>query len=387
MNFVGLFCRFFLLSVLFSLDPLLAKAPIIEEMGELYQVTTDLLPLVVSKADFENPKNKTAIARKMNRLKALSTIMSNKTKKFEDKDPSIVHLSERFSEDVGYAIKMWNLGDTIVPRRILRNTTDYCIACHTRTGKGADLINLPTPKKFNGLSALTKAEYFAATRQYEKALGAYETVLADRPLARMDPDAWAAAIRRMLAITVRVKNSPSLTLEMISRVQDSPESNVPALARDIAAWRAAAKEWNEASAIKKEIETLPKKLEHIEALLQSAEKNSQSVPNGGLIHYLRASMIAHDLMGDTNLGASAQKLYWLAATAVSGLKEINLWTLQDVYFEQCIRAGGIKSGADKVLTKKCYDSLESAALFEYGVSSKSLLPEHARVRLEQLAPN
>jgi len=103
------------------------------------------------------------------------------------------------------AIDMWKSGDRVVPRRLMRNVTDYCIGCHTRTSKGLHLSDVIHSEKFNAMPSLAKAEYLAATRQFHEALKKYEEVLVRKPLAKIDPEAWDSSVRKMLAIAVRVE--------------------------------------------------------------------------------------------------------------------------------------------------------------------------------------
>lgn len=124
-----------------------SAAPIREEMGGLFVALSELLPLVVDKAAFENPKNAKKITGLMQKLQGLADKMVVSTKKFADNDPSIPFIAEKFSNDVSMALDMWKSGDRVVPRRLMRGVTDYCISCHTRTSKGLHLTEvIPSSK-------------------------------------------------------------------------------------------------------------------------------------------------------------------------------------------------------------------------------------------------
>jgi len=77
-----------------------SPAPIKEEMGGLFVALSDLLPLVLNKAEFEDPKNAKEILSLMNRMQNLSDKMVVGTKKFADNDPGIPFVTQRFSNDV-----------------------------------------------------------------------------------------------------------------------------------------------------------------------------------------------------------------------------------------------------------------------------------------------
>ena len=90
-------------------------APIRQEMGGLFTTISDLLPIVVDKGAFEDKSNMKRIAVDMNLLASLSKRMTQSTKAFADSDPSIPVLARQFSDDITFAIEMWNKGDRVVP--------------------------------------------------------------------------------------------------------------------------------------------------------------------------------------------------------------------------------------------------------------------------------
>ena len=353
------------------------SAPIRQEMGGLFVAISDILPLVLSKAAFEDPKNAKEISALMNRMQDLSGKMLNSTKKFSDNDPSIPFIAERFHQDIGMAIDMWNSGDRVVPRRLMRNVTDYCISCHTRTSKGLHLSDVIQSQRFKSMPALSKAEYLAATRQFDEALKQYENVLVDRPLAKSDPEAWDLAVRKMLAIAIRVEKDPSLTTELLSRIQESPDSMPPALRGDIAMWRQSAKAW--ANERRPASMTDKQRLEMAKTLLKEGEQISAKVPGGALIEYMRASSILHDLLGRSTGGEQYQEILWLAGQSAEYLSDLNGGTLQDAYYEGCVR-----KGKDKALSQKCLTALEKSMTRSYGVSSRAGLPPFAKKQLDDL---
>ncbi len=352
--------------------------PVKEEMGGLFVTVSNLLPLVLSKADFENKKNAKEISSQMNKLATLTKKMAANTSRFADSDPSIGYISERFAGDIRYAIDMWNTGDRIVPRRILRNVTDYCISCHTRTGKGLHFGQVNLPRAFKSMPALSRAEYLLATRQFEDALKAYEIVLIDTSIAKTNPEGWSTAVHKMLAVTIRVKNDPFLTLEMISRIQDHPDSMPSALQADVAEWRRGAKSWLDEK--KSKLENDDQKYLAVVRLMKEADAAALVAPGGALVQHMRASTILHEVLGRVRGGPHYQDMLWRAGESAFYLRNFNLWTLQDIYYEQCARVGG-----DSDLSKKCFNALEESMVTSYGVTTKNGLPEFIKVRLESIS--
>lgn len=355
----------------------ISSAPIREEMGGLFVALSDLLPIVLNKGAFEDPKNANEILSLMNRLQDLSVKMVTSTKKFADNDPSIPFVAERFSNDVTMALDMWKTGDRVVPRRLLRGVTDYCISCHTRTSKGLHLSAVIQPSKLKAMPSLARAEYLAATRQFHDALKVYEDALVHKPLAKIDPEAWDSGVRKMLAISVRVENKPRLTMELLSSIQDSPDNMLPALRDDIALWRQSAKAW--ANEKKHPKMSNNEKFALAKRLLNEGEAIAVKNPGGELIEYLRASSLLHEILGQVRPSQQSQEMLWLAGQSAEHLRELNLWTMQDVYYEACAR-----KTQDPTLSLKCYNALENSMIAAYGVTSRAGLPQFAKNQLDDL---
>lgn len=338
---------------------------------------SELLPLVINKADFESPKNEKEILSLMTRLQDLSLTMVNSTKRFADNDPSIPFVAERFANDVSMSIDMWKSGDRVVPRRLMRGVADYCISCHTRTAKGIHLSDVIQPAKFKTMPVLAQAEYLAATRQFDEALKKYEQALVRRPLAKIDPQAWDESVRKMLAIAVRVENRPRLAMELLSSIQEAPENTPPSLRNDIAQWRQSAKEW--ANEKNPPAMTNKAKISLAERLMSEGAEIARKNRGGALIQYLRASALWHELLGKSRPKEQSQEMLWQAGQAADYLSELDLWTMQDSYYEACIRRN-----QDKLLSEKCYSALEDSMIESYGAASADGLPEFAKRQLQTL---
>jgi hypothetical protein len=354
-----------------------SRAPIRQEMGGLFVAISDFLPLVLNKAEFESPKNAREVASLMNRLQDLSGKMTASTKRFADNDPSIPFIAEKFNEDVRMAIEMWNNGDRVIPRRLMRNVTDYCISCHTRTSKGLHLSDVIQSQRFKSMPSLAKAEYLAATRQFEDALKHYEHVLVDKPLAKTDPESWSLAVRKMMAISVRVQENASLTTDLLSKIQDTPESIPPSMRGEIAAWRQSAKSWM--SERRPASMSDQERFELAKRLVSEGQALSAKVEGGALIEYMRASAIMHNLMGRVKDGPQIQEMMWVAGQASENIRDLNMWTMQDIYYEGCIR-----KGKDKTLAGRCLEAMEKSLLRTYGAASKAGLPPFTKNQLDEL---
>ena len=146
---------------------------------------------------------------------------------------------------------------------------------------------------------------------------------------------------------------------------------------DIASWRQSAKSWmaekRPASMTDKE------RFELAKHLIADGESISVKVPGGALIEYMRASAIMHDLLGRVKNGDQYQEMLWIAGQSSEYVRSLNMWTLQDTYYEGCIRKGG-----DKTLSGKCMSALEKSLLRTYGAASRAGLPAFSQKLLDDL---
>lgn len=352
-------------------------APIRKEMAQIYATITSLLPLTFDKAAFESDANKKAITADINKLSALAKTMVTQSSRFADKDPSIKFISERFAGDIELAKAQWSTGDRIIPRRLLRNITDYCVSCHTRSGKGLEFQGVTNSPSFRKLPVLNQAEYLAATRHYDDAIQTYQKAMIDRPLAKIDPGEWDLAVRKLLAITVRVKNDPQTTLGVLKKIRANPDAMPSSVTFDIEEWEKSAKAWKtEASHSTKSDKDL---LAESKRLMIEGEKLKAISEGAGLIYFLRASSLLSQELAAQSSGPYYQELLWLAGQSAAALQGLNFWTMQDIYFEQCIRTKD-----NMLLSRKCFAGLEESLLQNYGAATRLGLPDFVKDQLDRL---
>lgn len=324
-------------------------------MREISDSFSTLLKFAYSGDAFFDPKNKDTIEAEVKRMSTLATQIHEKGKNLQfDKDPVLKYVTRDFSRDMNIAYVEIKGGHPDFTRSIIKATSNYCISCHTRNDQGvkdnAGFLNADV----SGLNNIDKADYLAAVRQFPKALDAYDNVLTNVKFAETNQRQWTTGMKKSLAIAVRVNRSPSLSLELVSRVFDA--RSVPLSLREAAiTWRVAVKEWRDS-------EKNPVSLKEARLLISKAQNAIGNTWNSdaGLIYYLRASTILHDMlrsqkgMSETSV---AEALY-LSGLAAEGLKEINLWTFDEIYYESCIR---YKPHSDT--SKKCFARLEALQIF------------------------
>ena len=346
------------------------------KMQGLSTTLSDLLPMVASRAKFNNPKNLDRITADTQQLKTLAHSLKMGTS--PNSDPTMRVMSSLFNEDLERALESLRGGNPDYSRQILKDTTAYCIECHTQTNNGPDFPRLSLTVDTNELSSLEQAEFFAATRQFGAALEAYKRVLADQSMAKTDPFAWEQAARSALAIVVRVKMDTKETGALLAKIEALPTLPV-STKRAIKTWKKSLKEWQKEP--RKPLKTADQVLAKSNSLIDEAQKMQEfPLDHSEDLLYFRAASLLHDLLAtqDRTIEQTARALY-LSGIASEATRDMNFWTLHETYYEQCIQVLPHSKQA-----KDCYERLKDSVTAGYSGSSGTRVPPEVQTRLNNL---
>ena len=325
----------------------------------------------IQKFVLKEPTNKDFLQAIINETENINKFVHHvKKAALREVDPSFHFIIKRMGADIKFATKSLQNNDIKSARHILSRITGFCISCHTRTAKGREFDFSQSLPPFGEKDFLLKADFMAATRQFDKAIEHYEYFLANKKLATSQPTIWQLAIRRLLAITVRVKQNPSLTMEMISALLD--RKAIPAeLLEEIRTWRIAAKNWR-IEIINKEKVRNP--LSKAQSLIEKAKNYRKKT--FGLVEFLRASSILHNFLDhEKSREKIGEALYW-SGVAAGALDDINFWTMDDYYYEACIR---LKTNN---FAQKCFKGYSNAQIKNFG--NETAIPSYIKKRLKEL---
>lgn len=341
-----------------------------------------LLPLVISRKEFEDPSNYKIIEQKTASLADIAhEVKSTKVK--PDGDPGLEFVSRKFAEDMLEAKKQLYVGNRQHARYIIRNTTTFCIACHTRNDSGRQNLGISiAPSNFLKFTPLEKAQYHIAVREFDKALDDFDKAV-NTPEAFTDTQSLETTAERVIAVAVRVKRDPNLASEFVSRVIDSKWAPIY-MRLSAREWKKSIQDWVTYDKQMKGSAKLPKPeklLADAKELMAKGWKHTASSPQSraGLVDYLRASTLLHDLLGQGNMTPNYGEALYYAGLAAEALRDINLWTLHEAYYEACIRHQPYTR-----LAKKCYLRLEALQLSAYSGTGGNYLPGDIRDHLLEL---
>lgn len=290
-------------------------------------------------------------------------------------DPSFIMTAQALEQDLDDIRSLIQRGNDRAAKKRLSSVTQYCVACHSmREGYEKDPgfdINSSAQK----LTHKQRAEFFASTRQFEKAILEFESALSDKEWSQKNPSEWNEAALRIIALIVRTKNDPDLALDILSRFFDVG-SYPDSLKTSARTWKAELKKWRNE---KRKKET-PVTLASVKRLIFEGEK-LKSIPQGRLIHDLRASRILHYLKSTTPKSPQRlQELYFYSGEVASRLSAMNYWEFPQEYFARCVRV--LPKTETAVQCLLAYKQVWSEDL---GVNDVSLWPKRLRLEYESLS--
>lgn len=356
-----------------------ASAPWPKKMRDLERIFQNLLIDLSSDERFDSPKNFKKIEENAKAFADLAHDLKAPAPSgaAPDRDPTIEIVAGQFASQASHAYETLKLGHREYARNVLRSMTSYCIACHTRNGSGPSFQTSDNNLAMQALKPLERANYFAATRQFDRALSEYERIISAPGISASKPFEWEKAIRSALAISVRVKKDPDRALSIVDRALEAPKA--PFFLKEQASqWKKSLVEW------KGEASARPQTEEGYFAQavrLIAAAKTLQKYPadRSADILYLRATSVIHDLLGMAPNGARSTEALYLAGLSYEVLQDLNLGEMHEFYFLGCIYKSPHTEKA-----QECFRHYEESVYFGYTGSAGENLPEDVRKRLADL---
>jgi hypothetical protein len=264
-----------------------------------------------------------------------------------------------------------------VPMRV-HTLTSLCFSCHSREKAGTDFTDVRRRIQALGGAGLQRAQLLAATRQFELALTEYKTLLGRAPTTEAERLEQHRAVSDALALTVRVRDDPEASLEMLTLVEAQPSTSswlkgaVVAWRRDVKAWE---KEKFDAGAAKPEV--LFKKGQ---ALVLEAKGPTTFFSDGRRdVAFLRASGYLNLALAKNPKLATRGEALWLLGLCASALQSPLTWEVDGLFFEACVR----ENPKSKV-SQACFEQLDQRITLGFTGSGGTRVPEDELARLAEL---
>lgn len=334
-----------------------------------------LEPLLAHPERLRDPLQAEDVARRLDVLGNLEHAFPADPKAQE---PATAALSGLFSQYARETRRRFTLGDRDTVQARVRTLVSLCFTCHSRERASTDYLDMERHLDALKLPPFDKAQYLAATRQFDKAIDALGSVVAQPARDERALLLQARAIRDLLTLLVRVKDDAKATqafLDGLSKRDDlAPFLRRPVATwqRDVAAWRKEGFDANRATA--KELFTRGKVL-----VLKASGPRSYLPDEQFDVAYLRASGYLNlALAREPKLPQRGEALFLLGLCA-GALKSPLLWEVDQLFFEACVR-----ENPKTPLARQCFTQLSERIYFGYTGSSGTHVPDDELERLSTL---
>lgn len=331
----------------------------------------NLLSLSLDPVAFNSAENQQLIDTELNRLAQFSHDVAAMKKKPSD-DPSMPVVARQFSAEMQEARRQLQLGNRSFARMMIKNTTGYCVSCHSQTDRGPQ-FHFTGSSALAKLNALDRANFLFAVRRFDEGLVEFKKAMDTPDLALYPFSVLENVTIKALAVSVRVKQDPMLAESIINFMVQSKWAPVY-LQISAMKWRGSIQEWQKSKG-------KAKTLADAKALVAKAWKKQMESPlaRAGLIEYLRASALLHQLLSDRKAGKTyAETLYYAGLTS-EALKDLDASDLSESYYEACIRHLPQSETA-----RNCYLRLEGLSIANYSQFDSAPMPADMRQHLDEL---
>lgn len=339
-------------------------------MAGIADALRTLLPLAASEERFAAPENRVLVEGALQRLAGSAEALDRHG---ESGDAAFAALAEGLKQDAAEGLERFERGRPEEARFLVRELTHDCVGCHARLagpsspGLGASLVEGLDP---HSVTPAEWAEILVATRQFERALDAYEALFAadEGSLRRVDLE---PLLVDYLIVAVRVERDLPRAEATLSRVVERRDLPVY-LARHVRRWR------DDLAALRQ----APPPADPVAraAELAGSARSRPAVGRSDLIHDLVASGLLHAYVHDhPEPSPQAARAYYLLGVTELHIRR-SLWVSPaDAYLETAIRME-----PDAEWAPDAYELLEAHTYWEFQGSSGHELPEDVEERLEEL---
>lgn len=348
---------------------------VISRMRAMFEAVTSLEAYVAQPERLDDLGEHDRVLANLDTLSALGHVFPKGSKTTEPATQALGGLFAGYAQDTR---RRYARGDSAaVPFRV-RTLVSLCFTCHTRERVTQDFIDPSHQLDALALPRFERAQFLAATRQFDAALAVYDELLAapvsdERALVQL-----SQAVRDVLAIGVRVKDDPTFTLGVLAKVaakKDLPtflKAPLGRWQRDTQAW---AKERFDARAAKPDVLFAKAK-----QLVLAANGPKQLLPDDtSEVAYLRATAYLNLALMKAPAAKQRGEALFLLGVAMAALKTPTLWDLDQLFFEACIRENPATP-----LAGRCFHQLSERLYFGFTGSAGTNLPDEELERLKAL---
>ncbi|MFN7964568.1 MAG: hypothetical protein U0V87_02630 [Acidobacteriota bacterium] len=283
-------------------------------------------------------------------------------------DPTLAIFSASLVSQAQQAVVAAKAEQYDAARAILRSTIEQCVACHTRSKDGSNHSAFTPSPPPPSLGLTERADYFAATRQFDRALKIYLGLVRDPDLAAHQVLSWQRAVRRGLDVAVGVQSDPQRAAELLDAALAIPGAP-PFLVERFKTWRKTITTWSaeRRDAPRDAARWLASARKQLDAALAQQQF---PMDHDADVLFLRASASAHSALAAGATATAAAEALRIGGMAHELLADPGQAFLPEQYYEACIRQAPHTNEA-----RRCLKRYESRVYFLHSGSGGASLQE------------
>jgi hypothetical protein len=351
-----------------------------QKMQKLYSALTLLMVDLSSDTRFKDQKNNSKIQQNIKELTSQAHQLKQGPNQEKINDPSMLIFSENLSINLEQASSAFESGHREYARSMLLQISGACLTCHNRNNSGPQFGELPFDIQKVGLKPVEMGEFYAATRQFDRALEHFTKLISGGTAAAIAPWDWQRAVEQAMSIAIRVKRDPNSAEGII---QSAMTSNLgpKSFQQDLQQWKKSVAEW-------KQEKTKPDSSNWTENKLYSTGKSliekAQRVQKYPLdrsadVLFLRGSSYLHDLLEQFPKSPHLAQAMMYLGQAYEVLDPRPTDYLHKSFYEACVRRA-----PHTPVAMNCYRRYEQSTFFGFSGSSGTHLPQDIRDKLIEL---
>lgn len=339
-------------------------------MYEFLARVLELQPYMVSSSRWADPAHQKEIQEDLNALaeksKSLTEVHRLEVASFRPTASILI-------EDLGLTARAYAQGDKEFARRMMNTSLEACASCHAQVGnKSAASWNFEE-SSLRG-SALERAEFLMATRQYEDAEATYRG-LAEGTTTPEDPSEVGIAAERLFQIDLEIRSDLKAAESALKAIQENTR-----LPEDL---KSKAKLWDQQL---KNIQSKPtinpteassdEMLAYIKIFLKSLDAPTKSDDDLYIPSFYLSGLTYKFLQSHKEEPSHAPILYALGSLELRQHRETGLANLGSLYFRECVYRY-----AQSPWAKQCFATYQDILETEFTGSSGLNLPDDIQQEL------
>lgn len=336
-----------------------------------------LIPFVYDKKAFFEPANNAKIKADLKNLAgSVHQISPNMGEKFLGPDPILSYSLNQLKADADRASDAFAVGQLDYSRSVVKSVMNHCFRCHTLTDVGSKANwDLSSFRNLN-LAPVEKADLLVATRNYKEAETYLEKILKDPDFARNYAFDFESALRKYLALMIRISQDPKVILNQIEGLSERKE--IPFYIQEqIRSWKTSLQEWTRERSLKRSEKSLYRQIQN--RIRRAHELQQFAKDHAGDVEFLRATTLLHEYLKQTKDPGKLVDAYYYLGESYEVLDELGAWNLHEAYYEACVRVAPKTKRA-----RSCFQRLQSSIYMGYSGSAGTHVPAAERQRLDAL---